>query len=140
MVNVVDAFKVGIFHQGNGIKSWHHLALFFEGRFECAKALHIRCGTHVFIMVQNGQTVYIAHGDNGFFKTVVIPCGFGATLAFHGHFIGHIAGEPVFGGDDVCTNPLGDEIVVKGEAGVNATAPPSDIMGTRLMLSTPPAM
>ena len=47
MVNVADAFTVGIFHQCNGIKSRHHLALFFEGRFECTKALHIRCGTQL---------------------------------------------------------------------------------------------
>ena len=111
---------MGIFHQCNGIKSRHHLSLFLKGRFQRAKALHICCGAHVFIMVQNGQAVYIAHGYNGFFKTVVIPCGFGTTLAFHGHFIGHIAGEPVFRCDDVCTNPLGDEIIVKRKAGVNA--------------------
>ena len=119
MVDVIDLFQMRIFHHGDLIKARHDLTHRLKGWVQSAKALHICLRPHVFVIVQNRQTILVVDRDNGLIKTTFVPSLFGAALRFHCQCIGFIAGKSVFGGDNVRGNSLGDEIAVYCETRIN---------------------
>ena len=50
MMDVVDAFQMGIFHHRDLVEAWHHLAHVLECGFQRSKRLHVGAGAHVFVM------------------------------------------------------------------------------------------
>ena len=120
MVDVVDPLKMRVFHQGHFIKARHHLAHVLERRLQRTEHLCGRARAHVFVVVEDGETVLVDHRHHGFGKAVVVPCSLCAALRFHGERVCVLTAKPVFGGDDVCRNALGDEIGVHRDRRINS--------------------
>ena len=119
MVDVVDAFQMRVFHQRDLVETGHHFAHFLKRRLERSKALHISAGAHVFVMVQNGQAVLVAHRHNRFRKAVVGPSGRGTALGFNGQRIGVITAKTVFGCDNISRDALWNKVGVHCDRRIN---------------------
>ena len=124
MVDMVDLFQMRIFQHRYLVETWHHLAHLLEGSIQRAKALHIGFRAHVFVTVQNGDAVLIAHGDYRFVEPTFIPGALGAFLGFHGQRIGLITVKSVLGRDDVRADALRHKVGFHGEIWVNSNCCP----------------
>ena len=118
MVDVADAFQLGIALLDHRIKPRHHRALGQERRLKRAKALHGGVRAHVFVMVENDRPHLVAHGHDGSRKAAFFPSGRGALLTFHRIGVDVVTGEAVFGGNGVGTNALRGEVCFQSDAGV----------------------
>ena len=86
--------------------------------------MHIGLRAHVFVMCQYFQAVLIVDRDHRFGKAAFFPSDARAALAFHRQQVGIIAAEPVFGGNDIGRNALGDEIGIHRQGWINGNRRP----------------
>ena len=141
VVDVVDPLEVRVLQDRHGVEAGHGLADVLERRLERAEGLHVGRGPHVLVAVEDRQAVDVAHRHDRLREAVVRPGGGGALLALDGEEVAVVAGEAELGGDDVGADALRHEVGLDRERrGRRRSRRRRSPSGTRLIISTPPAM
>jgi len=63
VVDVVDLFQMRVFHQRDLVETGHDFAHVLKRCLQAPQRLHVGLRTHEFIVIQDRQTVLVAHGD-----------------------------------------------------------------------------
>ena len=71
------------------------------------------------VMIKEGQTVHIANGNDSPRKPLLIPRAGGTLLALHRERVHILAGEAVFGRDQIRRNTLRHEIGGNGNGRIS---------------------
>ena len=111
--------RCGIFHDRDLVEAGHHLAHVLEGGLQRAKRLHVGAGAHVFVVVEDRQAVLVRIGTTDCAKR---PSSQAAAARFWlstAKASTVVAGEAVFGGDDVGGDALRHEIGLHRERRVD---------------------
>ena len=118
VVDMVDRLDIGVRGDCDGVEA-AKLSHLDERRLELAERLHVRLRPHMFVAGKDRQAVDVLHRHDGPCKAPFLPCPGGALLRLDGVFVDIVAGETVFGGDEVGRDALGQEIARYGDAGID---------------------
>ena len=118
MMHMADRFDLGMRLNTHSCKS-ALLGHCGKGQLQSAKRLHIGFRTTMLVMIKEGQTVHVAHGNDRTRKPPLIPCPGGTLLALHRERVHFLAGEAVFGRDQVCRHTLRHEIGGNGDGRIS---------------------
>src|ERR1700730_12260421 len=126
VVDVIDGFDFRMGLDGDRIEAakFAHLD---KRRLELRQRLHGGRRPHVLVLGEDRDAVGVFHRDDRPAEASFVPCGCGAALAFHRVGVDVVAGEAVFGGDQVGRDALRQEIGLQRDGGIDqpsASRPP----------------